>query len=593
MDKERYYPGPAAFFPAGPDFYIAYNYFSQNSLIINKDNAYKYSELNGYKNEETHLKDLLDIDDSEWNINRYMDFLSDLKNKSILRSLQVTEEKEAFINRNSCSVAVITNNRPDLLEKAVSSIAENSSIKDKNIPIHIFDDSIKNKTAANNISVLKKISEKYDIKTIYKGKKEKEEYLDLLESKIKGAGIEREILEFAFYGRSELNIVKGGGGNRNAALLMLAGEKLITFDDDTQYKIVERRSYSRDIKISTESNPEIDHSSSLKSISKHFRESETDIISYMTDLLGENCSSFLNANELKNSKDIYPPIWKIIEKKESNIKAVLGGIYGGKWFSSHYGIPLYDREERNKSFRKNYSKIKKDPVSLLLPENLTITRSSLFVTTAAGFDTADILPPFPPYSRNEDGIWAKIFLLLNRNSFIAHLPYAVFHETENKSSFTEKDFEKCSPEIGAVTALIIDYVFNKYLENLRQPDYNSLSKQILDFTKLSDDSFLSACHNIRMDYTAKLIERFENILDKYNRKPRDWANDVDKYIENLKKHSLDPLNALPGKMKEYFGIEETIRLLKLCLEDYSSLLNHWPEIWKAAVIINKERIEEG
>ena len=84
MHNGKTYPGPAAFFSAGPEFYIAYNFSTGDISVIKRKDTYKYSQLSGIKTDEDHLKDLLELKDPSWGIREYEKLISYLKKEKLL-----------------------------------------------------------------------------------------------------------------------------------------------------------------------------------------------------------------------------------------------------------------------------------------------------------------------------------------------------------------------------------------------------------------------------------------------------------------------------------------------------------------------------
>jgi hypothetical protein len=204
-------------------------------------------------------------------------------------------------------------------------------------------------------------------------------------------------------------------------------------------------------------------------------------------------------------------------------------------------------------------------------------------------DAREILPPFPPYGRNQDGIWAAVMLALNQNAFISHIPFAIYHEMSNKNIFTDKDYEDASVEFGIITVLIIEHCRKKLISLFNKTTYETLGYQLISLSRITDKQFISLCHDLWLDYAGNTICNLENKLIVNKRKPKHWAKDVDKYIVLLENQSLNPENALPRELRKHHSIDETIRLYKIFFKDYGNLLKSWPIIWEKALKLNIEK----
>ena len=598
MLSKKYYPGPAAFFSAGPENYIFYNFSTKHSALISRKNAHKYSQLSGIKADGIHLKDLIKIKDPLWGIELYEQLLSLLKKEKLLLPLPdfKGEDKQKKIIKSE--IALITCDRPELLSRSLESIAEGIKQNNPDIPVTVFDDSVKNESKIKNKQLAVDIENKYGIKTSCFGKKEKVFFIETLLSEVQKGGVTKELLDFALFGDQKFSGMKGPGGNRNTALLKLSGEKIISFDDDVKYMFVTPPAPENEIEMSYINEPENNIFPDLKKTTGNFKYSETDAVSYIKQVLGKPVINLICKTENSNgsiiSDQFRPEPGFLLEKRESTVTASVLGIYGGRWYSSPFGTYFYEGPRRKKIFKNKskYKRIKENPYHLMLPRCLTMSRAPFFIATAMGIDASELIPPFPPYGRNEDGIWAAIMLALNRKSFISHLPLAIYHETINKKPFAEKDFEDTSASFGIITVLIIESIKRNLLSLFPEITYEILGKQFISISQLADNIFLSFCHDLWLEYTGNLIAQLEKRIIKYKGKPKHWKKDTEEYFILLEKQSLNPLNSLPKELREDYSTEKTIELFKIFFRDYGELLIKWPDICKEAYKLNtgKEKL---
>ena len=314
----------------------------------------------------------------------------------------------------------------------------------------------------------------------------------------------------------------------------------------------------------------------------------------MLFILGKSVMSVItkggNTDKKIYSEDYRPVNRFSITEQCSSIKTAMLGIYGGKWYSSPYSFYFNNGSERNRSFKKKseYIKIKEEPVSLLLPECLCISRIPFLISTALGIDARKITPPFPPVLRACDHIWITIMLALENHSFVSYLPYAVYHEISHKTPFIQKDYENTSPESNILLVLFIEQIQRNLLSVLPEITYNILGNQLIKISQLDDKSFVSLCHDQWLSYTGSAIDTLEKRLLEYKKKPRHWAADVKDYISLLEEKSVNPENSLPRDFLKNYSIPESIRLFKLFIQKYGRLIKSWPVIWEEAVKLNKK-----
>ena len=588
MHNGKTYPGPAAFFSAGPEFYIAYNFSTGDISVIKRKDTYKYSQLSGIKTDEDHLKDLLELKDPSWGIREYEKLISYLKKEKLLIPLSDVPVEETQNLDAEYETAIITCDRPCLLVNSFESIAERLMKINPEISITIFDDSVNDENVIKNRQLTADIENKYKIKTSYFGKTEKNCFMENLLSGLKNREAGKDLLEFALFGDNKFSSMKGPGGNRNAVLLKLSGRKIFIFDDDVKYLFGTTPEPDNDIEVSYTKNPEKKIFPNTKLMMSYFKYADFDAMNYANAVLGKSVGTLIkkaeNNNGLIISDKFRPEPGYSLEDTDSTVKAAVFGIYGGRWYSKPYGVLFTEGIERKKSFKNksSYKKTKENPIHLMMSCHLTLSRAASFIATAAGVNAKGILPPFPPYGRNSDGIWATVMLALNRKSFISQLPLAIFHDVENKSPFIYKDFEDTSASFGIITVLIIEQIKKKLFSIFPDISYELLGEKLICVSELSDKQFFSLCYDLWLEYTGNLILRLENLLIKYKGKPKYWKEDAEKYLSLLAEQGMIPENSIPKELRDNYSTEESIRLYKKFFSDYGELIINWPVIWEEA-----------
>ncbi len=504
-------------------------------------------------------------------------FLQKRSHLSFKLESDIIYKKDKYCS-NMPEITIITHEKPDSLLKIISSIIDNVLIRYPDIELKVIDDSIENDE--KNRHLINKIKNEKGYKILYFGKTEK----NLLQKNIlsgtkKNSQMEKAI-SFAIFGTHDLGSVPGPGGNRNSSLLISAGKKIISFDDDIIINIKQHENIAKFIKVSENQIPEINLYPDLNMLDKKILNSNIDIINYTTNILGNFPSSYVSS-VYDDYNTIIPE--NIAFGKSINIKAAMLGIYGERWNDNLLGILLNDGYDKKTSYKNKYkySQIKSKPVSLLLHDETIITRAPFFVSSAIGIDKTEV-PPFPPHGRNEDGIWAAIIIALSDESYISHSPFAVKHSENNAKIFTEQDYYTFSAGFGLSNYLLIQNTIKNIISNYLKVTYESLGKSLINISHLSDSDWINLCHDLWLEYAGKTIEKLELLLSKYKRKPKHWAIDVDNYISTIEREIVVNSNALPKELLKFHGIQKSVKLHKLFFREYGELLVIWPEIWQTA-----------
>jgi hypothetical protein len=102
-----------------------------------------------------------------------------------------------------------------------------------------------------------------------------------------------------------------------------------------------------------------------------------------------------------------------------------------------------------------------------------ITDGMFCMATSIGLDNQDLLPPFIPVMRNQDGVFGATLRKCFENSYLTHLPWAFLHSPlEEKRSFSTEDIWNSPVEWG------IDNAFIHFIRNFQLPP-SSIEAMIL------------------------------------------------------------------------------------------------------------------
>ena len=573
--KSFFYPVKAAFYAAGSDLYLVYNYLSKNVSAVKKENILTYSDLSASnKNIEN------------FNSNN-KDFIEDFKKKGLLFSFSDYKEKKTEQIRN---LAILTSGRPEQLKTALKSIIEKSAQKNRQLTLNVFDDSAIKENQIINRKISSTINNISGGTVNYYGIKEKTEFSDHLKKSVKKKGINQTLLDYAFYGDSELSGLTTAGANRNFIILKMAGEKIICIDDDVVYKPMTSKTGKDRIEISDNNIPSIFFSPEKKNTDLLLEETDEDLIDYISCTLGADTKKIINENENIYFSGLIPKSAYAAENINSRITAVSAGLYGGRWFSRPHGVLLNTGKYREKFFRKktDYYKIKKAPFSVLYSDNLILSRLPFFTAAFSGVSLENPVPPFPPNGRNQDGIWASVMQGLDKYSFIGHLPFVLFHDYTTKKDYKTDDYNEVNSDFGLLTNLIIDEQIS--ISSNFSPDlkYRTLGKRLVDLSELSKTDFINICQDNWLTYVAGLIEKIEIILDTCRKKPKHWVKDLETYMILIQKNSVKAEAALPKELKPDVNLDYAVKKYQYFFYKYGHLLQIWPEIWDSAMKIKKE-----
>lgn len=458
----------------------------------------------------------------------------------------------------------------DLFSRSVSSITNELKKRDHKKIISVFDDSTSSDTRDTKRKITLQIQESTGQYISYIGYEEKHSFINKL---LEALPLDlHSSARFFIFGDKELSYLKGPGGNRNAALSAFAGKSFISIDDDTELKLYQFKDSKKIITIEKEKpNLNIGAYADIESIEEKIELFPDDPFAIIDSILGNETNDLLPGSN--NGK----------------VCALMLGIYGGRWFSRPFGILFQEGDSRHPTFssKTKYKEVKFNPYCYIQSPNILLTDSPFFISTAIGIDATSIVPPFFPHTRNEDNAWTILLKKCYDNSYIAHLPFAIWHEKNSKAPFNKNDFKKSGSDLG----LNITYTLFTISEQLLCPKgvniYELLGKTLIGFSELSQQKWVGMCRAMWHKHVEDTVNSLNLLLEKYENEPYFWAKDVKKYMDRLKSTSMDAEAFIPRELHSAGSVEEAGKIHRRMLNSYGTLLTQWPQIWDVICKMNE------
>lgn len=467
-------------------------------------------------------------------------------------------------------IASLTCDRVDLFTRSLASIADELIKSNRNILIAVSDDSLQVNTRNEKRRITSEIRDLHDIDTVYMGLEEKTAFLDILRESLP-AGF-NDSLNFMFSGNRDLTYIKGSGANRNAVLAAFADKRFISIDDDVEIKPRMIPGASADITfVSGDPDPDVFFSHDIKMIESVIEPFPGDPFRFYDSFTGADLPGLVPG------------------AGSGKVAASMAGYYGGRWFQRPYTFFLPDGRLRDITFgsKENYKKTKYRMLGCIQAANVVISGSPLFIGGAIGIDASTIVPPFEPVVRCSDNLWAELLQYYNKEYMIASLPFALYHDWTEKLSFTEKDFKKIGADLGINMTLLFSAVAQKTSCPEGADPFVCFGKALVELSEMPHSKWMDMCRSIWYGYVGSMTETLNGLLVKYDRQPKYWAKDVDKFLDRIRSQSMDVASFVPRELHAAGSPEEAGRVHRKMLYDYGMLLVNWSRIWDEICKLNE------
>ena len=351
--------------------------------------------------------------------------------------------------RRITTLAWTTCNRIESLSRSVTSFLDSASQYGWNLRVAVIDNSLDFRKCSESCSILKGIAAASGRDIHYAGTEEKESFIDSMEESLRSEDIPPEVLRFALQGDSA--IAERYGANRNATLLAFPDELLLCIDDDTLCRFFEPPQPAEGLEICDGVDPtEVTFFRDRDEL--RGRLIPRDVVSAHEALLGKAVQSCVARAGTLRLDRMGPRMVHLLEQGRGRVFATVTGIAGDAAVEkSTYVLALEGvSRERLLGDPRGYVQAALSRDILKIAGHPTIARAEFIVSLCLGLDNTQLLPPYFPVGRNEDGLFARTLIACHPDAFLGHVPLGIQHEPPVARSFQKGDREHFSLRINDI-----------------------------------------------------------------------------------------------------------------------------------------------
>ena len=474
--------------------------------------------------------------------------------------------------RPIASLYVPTADRALQIQRTLLSYAQNLDSHGKTPALLVLDDS-KSDRRSDYLRAIHDLRLRQSVR--YSGTLEKESYIQELSRE----GIDPEIGRFALLGDFP-GLLCTPGANRNCILLDAVGERVITVDDDTLCQLTIHPERGEDLRLSAKEDPR----------DGWFYENRNHLLSETSwssqDLLGEHDSMLgrtladLVAEE-ENPVTVDGPgdhLIRGLRQGSGRVVATMSGIVGdsGTYTSCSLLRSTGAKQRRLCASEAAFKRALASRESLAVVRGRTITQHPFCIATTLGLDNTDLLPPFFPVGRNEDGVFGALIRLATPH-FLGHIPLAVFHDAHPGRTYERFPQFRISDMVLCLLAFACQEFRGETQSVLR-----SLGRNLLDIARLGDAEFWNVLFTAATSRKAKQIRITESVMKSMQECPAYWKTEVSAFHQHTLSILADPDCYVPVELKDVQASIPARGATKKLIAMTGSLLCAWPDIIDAA-----------
>jgi hypothetical protein len=477
-------------------------------------------------------------------------------------------------------VGIPTCNRSASLGRCLDSFQAGVERGDASPDLVIVDDSSSDEQRAATRRQLEVRPARYPGRLWYAGPEEKAHFARLLAAH---AGLDPTVVEFALVNSGGFPV--GTGTSRNLLLLQAAGEALLQLDDDTLCCVAPAPGARPGLVVSYRFDPtEFWFPAADEPISTDPFVA-LDVLTLHEQLLGKRLDE-AEASHLDGVEPGSEPATRgDLNRTNRRIRVTASGVAGDSGMSSSaYFLTLAgpSRERLLRSEAHYRAAIRRHRLlrSVTRP---TIGPKFVCQSLNLAIDHRQLVPPFMPVMRNQDGIFATIVSTCDHDAWFGMLPWTIRHETPHSRVFTDED------HLAAVTRLRCDQFVQLILRAAEPHGQGDLAENLAHvgrslcaFADRPPGAFADLADAIARQQLLGLSRRLADTLDTHGHMPDWWAADVGRLRQAIDHRLTSSDVAVPEDLRRTFGRDPALATLQRLVGCFGRMLLVWPAMVEAA-----------
>jgi hypothetical protein len=467
------------------------------------------------------------------------------------------------------TVGFVTRDRPQALIRAVESCIANMRAFGRMATIVVVDATERTGAIEETGAMLRRIRRAYGGEMRYVGMAQRRALAD----RLKREGCPPRAVALAMGGAGGGD--RAYGANRNVLQLATAGRLVLSLDDDIVCRLV--------------GHPDpIDGLAVAAVVAEDFfflRERaatlalptvDADVIGIHDRLLGRlavDCLRSVAADAIDIESADVPP------RASSRILLTRPGVVGDsatatpRWCHFLSGSSF----ERLVASREAYRTASSSREVLRVVRRATLASRGWWMGCCAGMDNRDLLPPFMPAGRGEDGIFMLMTLYSHPGAYAGCLPLAVSHFPIEPRGYPVEAMahDLARIELADLVQSVLDYLLPTGLHGDARRRLVAIGDVFGQLGRLPEEEFIEHIRTASAFWFDRQLRALEQQLDGQRKALGLWRTDVQAQMRAirtvLQRRDFPGVEGLAGRAA-----------VQTAFRDFGLVIRHWPEIIEAA-----------
>jgi hypothetical protein len=480
-------------------------------------------------------------------------------------------------------LGIPTRNRTPSLRRCLESYINNNHRHGRSVQYLVVDDSSDPGVQDANRQLLLELKARHSVALAYAGPEEKTRFAEAL---VQRTGLPAEDVHFGVVNDDRFPITTGAG--RNAILLHAVGEALLQVDDDTVCRLAPVPGTQGGLAFTSEYDPTEFWFPAQGEPFPAVVGDEPSILAIHEQMLGKGLGNCLA--EMPNGLGVDldragAGFFRRAASTGGRVLATAAGVMG----DSGMGSPLYflslegpararllhsEGVYRQAFARQQVVRGVRQP---------TISDGTLCMALNLGLDHRELLPPFTPVQRNQDGVFGALLRACVTGGCFGFLPWTLLHRSPVPRHLLPEDLWKSAAQV--TSGQILQALVGSFAPGPNPVDARksllALGRALEDWGAARPTDFEELARLALWNQTSRKVVQLENQLRAAQGQPAFWAQDVRRLLALWRQALPEREYLAPSDLVRAFG-NDAFACLQRLVRRFGRLLQVWPDMVAAA-----------
>lgn len=462
------------------------------------------------------------------------------------------------------TIGFVTRDRPAMLRRAVASAFVHTHVNDRAPRLVVVDDGADRQATLDALQSLR-------VEVSYVGRDEKLASCARLAA---ATGVPRPIVELGLLGDPALGF--SAGANRNALLLACAGRAVLGLDDDMCCELaMAPGDGDRPLQLSNSEPTALWFYGDRVERAHAVQRCEVDLLAAHEALLGRDLKDFVKVGEPAGAEHFA----RELHHGFGRVAISVSGVHGDCGLSSPLPYLMKGGATRERLLT-DYERHRVAREILRVVEAPTITRRAFCMTGAIGLDHRELLPPFLPAGRGEDGVFATTLRLCDPFGFIGLIPVAVLHDPQAGRAFDSGALVRAFRISDCVQLLSQAAPFGDPRQSPASRLW-TLGRHLADLATRPWAELVDVTREQHGRQLTHHLPAVEAMLAEHTDAPPAWRRDLSRHLVTAVGWARSMADFCPSDLADLPVAEMRARFQRLLL-GYGQLVAAWPTLVAAA-----------